>query len=226
MSLWTIFLHASLVNKLLLVVLLGASVLSWAIVIDRFRYFRATRRGDEAFLSSIGRSWTRKALHSAATSHPLSPVGRIFLAAEAEVMARGNPTVKAWTELLEIERDAQRPEGEKGLPILAIIASASPFIGLLGTVWGVMIAFLRLAELEGGQPALEMVGPGIAEALIATAVGLFAAIPAVIAYNAFVAQQRNLQRRVNDFIRRLKVAIAIPPKSEADDTPDAGEADV
>ncbi len=221
MSLWTIFLHASIVNKLLLVILLGASVFSWAIVIDRFRYFRRSRIADLAFLEAVGRAWTRKTLHSAATSTNDSPVGKIFLAAEAEVMARGNATVKAWTELLEIEREAQRPEGERGLPILAIIASASPFVGLMGTVWGVMVAFLRLAELQGGQPALEMVGPGIAEALIATAVGLFAAIPAVVAYNAFVAQQRNLQRRATDFIRRLEVAISIPPKGREEDGEEA-----
>jgi len=119
-----------------------------------------------------------------------------------------------WYEAFDLERDNLRESGERGLPVLAIVASASPFIGLLGTVWGVMIAFLKLGDLQG-QPALEIVGPGIAEALIATAAGLFAAIPATVAYNAFLAAQRRLIRRNTEFCRRYVLAL-----SEDNENPD------
>ena len=118
----------------------------------------------------------------------------------------GKNDASSWAEIFDIERNALRVDGERGLPLLAIIASTAPFVGLLGTVWGVMVAFLRLGAMQG-QPALEVVGPGIAEALIATAMGLFAAIPAVVAYNVFASAQRNLLLRSEEFGRRLVISI-------------------
>ncbi|MBD3166063.1 hypothetical protein GF324_05665 [bacterium] len=205
MSVITIFKDASLFNQLILLVLILLSILSWAVVIERWRYFARARKQDDQFFNSIDQ-WDAGVLHDCARRHPRSPSGKIYLAAERETERLGRDDADTWAESLQIERDLVRGEGERGLPLLAIVASASPFIGLLGTVWGVMIAFLRLGRLQG-QPALEVVGPGIAEALIATAAGLFAAIPAVIAYNAFLARQRGLLRRADDFNRRLVVTI-------------------
>lgn len=205
MDLITIFTHASLVNKAILVLLFLLSIFSWAVVIERARYFSRAKKGDLSLYHAIDR-WDAITLHKTARKHSRSVIGRVYLAAEREVERLGREDGDSWAEALQIERDLIRGEAERGLPILAIVASASPFIGLLGTVWGVMIAFLHLGNLQG-QPALEVVGPGIAEALIATATGLFAAIPATIAYNLFVAAVRQMVRRCDDFNRRLVVTI-------------------
>lgn len=206
MNLWTIFSEATLLNKIILLVLLLMSVMSWTVVIERLRYFRSALSSDKRFIKSLPALWEAMTLHKLSRKQAKSAIGRVYLAAERETEQLGREDAESWAEALEIESSELRSEAEKGLPVLAIVASASPFIGLLGTVWGVMIAFLRLGDLQG-QPALEVVGPGIAEALIATAAGLFAAIPAVIAYNAFLSMLRGLMRRVSDFNRRLVVTI-------------------
>ncbi len=207
MSLWEIFQNASLVNKALLLGLIALSIWSWAIVIERYRFFNTARRADVRFFRTLTGSWNAEKLKRQAHLAPRAPAGIVYLTAAEEVRRIGAGNAETWSEVLEIVRDRMRSEGEKGLPILAIVASASPFIGLLGTVWGVMIAFLQLGSLQG-QPALEVVGPGIAEALIATATGLFAAIPATIAYNAYTAQLRALMRRIGEFNRRLVASMS------------------
>ncbi len=206
MSLWTIFQDASLVNKLILLLLLLLSIASWAVVIERWRFYRRAVKADRKFFRGLEGPWDASTLHRHARLHPFSPAGRIYLASEREVERLGRDDARSWKEALALERDLLRGEGERGLPLLAIVASTSPFIGLFGTVWGVMLAFLRLGSLQG-QPALEVVGPGIAEALIATATGLFAAIPATIAYNACLAALRSLLRRADEFSRRLVATI-------------------
>ncbi|MBS1261144.1 MAG: Protein TolQ [Calditrichaeota bacterium] len=206
MDLWTIVRDASLINQLILALLAALSVVSWAVVIERWRYFRVARAADIHFFEELRGSLDATQVHRIAQASGRSPASRMYLAAEREVERLARTDAASWAEALDLERNMLRVDGERGLPLLAIIASTAPFIGLLGTVWGVMIAFLKLGGIEG-QPALEVVGPGIAEALIATAMGLFAAIPAVVAYNAFVAAQRNLLRRSDEFGRRLVVSI-------------------
>ncbi len=203
MTLWTIFFEASLINKIILLVLVLLSVFSWTIIIDRWRFFHASKKADLSFFQSLkGNLSNPDTIHSLASKRRISVAARVYLAAENSMRQRSSNDRQAWLEALGLERDLLRVKGERGLPLLAIVASASPFIGLLGTVWGVMIAFLRLGNLQG-QPALEVVGPGIAEALIATAAGLFAAIPATIAYNAFLAQLRQMMQRCDEFSRRF-----------------------
>lgn len=206
MNFRSIVLEASPVNQGILLVLFILSVLSWVVVVERWRYFAAARNSDHRFLVSLKGMLTGEAVHKLAMMQSHSPISQVYLAAEREVERLGRDDSETWAEALDLEKNILRTHGEKGLPLLAIVASASPFIGLMGTVWGVMIAFLKLGGMEG-QPALEVVGPGIAEALIATAMGLFAAIPATIAYNAFGAAQRKLMRRSDEFIRRLVASI-------------------
>jgi biopolymer transport protein TolQ len=208
MNIWSILQHTSPVNMAILVFLLVLSILSWGIVIERWRYFSAAKRADKAFFEKLRGKLDANEVHKLARQHKDSSACRVYLAAEREVERIGREGADSWTEALDLEKNLIRSDGERGLSLLAMIASAAPFIGLLGTVWGVMIAFLQLGQIEG-QPALEVVGPGIAEALIATAMGLFAAIPATMAYNAFVSAQRNLMRRSDEFSRRL--VASIPP---------------
>ncbi len=206
MSFWSIFHEATLLNQVILLILFFLSILSWAVVIERWRYFATAKKADRNFFRALGDNLTSESLRKASQSAPKSPARQVFTAAGKSVRGLERRGAEIWNEALEIERDSLRETGERGLPLLAIVASASPFIGLLGTVWGVMIAFLRLGDLQG-QPALELVGPGIAEALIATAAGLFAAIPATIAYNAFAAAQRSLLRRNAEFCRRVLLVV-------------------
>ncbi len=206
MNIWSILADASFVNKVILLLLVVLSLVSWIMVIERVRYFRRSKRSDILFFNALRGSLGAQEVHNIAEKYVLSPAARVYLAAEREVERLGRSDVTIWAEALDLEKNMLRTDGERGLPMLAIIASTAPFVGLLGTVWGVMIAFLRLGSIEG-QPALEVVGPGIAEALIATAMGLFAAIPASVAYNAFVAAQRNLLMRVDEFGRRLVVSV-------------------
>jgi len=206
MNVWTILQDASLVNKGILFVLLLLSIVSWAVAIERWRYFRAAKKADARFFEALRGNLDAEGVHRIALNQPKSPASKVYLTAEREVERLGRSDAETWGESLELERNLLRGDGERGLSLLAIVSSSAPFIGLLGTVWGVMIAFLKLGGIEG-QPALEVVGPGIAEALIATAMGLFAAIPATMAYNAFAAAQRNLLRRVEEFNRRLVVSI-------------------
>jgi biopolymer transport protein TolQ len=206
MNIWTILQHASPVNQGILVFLLLMSVFSWIIIVERWRFFAASKRADARFFDSLRGNLDANKIHAIALNEVKSTAGRVYLGAEREVERIGREDSGTWEEALDIERNLLRSEGERGLSFLAIIASSAPFIGLLGTVWGVMIAFLKLGAVEG-QPALEVVGPGIAEALIATAMGLFAAIPATIAFNALVVSQRKLIRRSEEFSRRLVATI-------------------
>jgi biopolymer transport protein TolQ len=208
MDMWTIILDASPVNQMLLLMLIAASVLSWGVVLERWRYFNVAKKADIDFFTSLRGSLDSTQVHRIAESKRRSPAGKVYLAAERELQRLSKNDAATWAEIFDIERNALRVDGERGLPLLAIIASTAPFIGLLGTVWGVMIAFLRLGGMQG-QPALEVVGPGIAEALIATAMGLFAAIPAMVAYNVFASAQRNLLLRSEEFGRRLVVSIRV-----------------
>ncbi|MCB2212922.1 MotA/TolQ/ExbB proton channel family protein [bacterium] len=206
MDMWTIVRDASLVNQLLLFLLILLSILSWGVVLERWRYFRVAKKADLEFFGALRGSLDATQVHRIAEAKRKSPAGRVYLATERELQRLNKHDASAWAEVLDIEGNILRVDGERGLPILAIVASTAPFVGLLGTVWGVMVAFLKLGGMEG-QPALEVVGPGIAEALIATAMGLFAAIPAVVAYNIFSAAQRNLLLRSEEFGRRLVVSI-------------------
>ncbi|MFH0881883.1 MAG: MotA/TolQ/ExbB proton channel family protein [bacterium] len=205
MNLWAIVQHASPVNQAILLFLLLLSILSWGVVIERWRYFAVSKGADVRFFKSLRGRFDAMDVYKAAREEKTSPSGRAFMASMEEMQRLDREDATSWSETLETERSRLKADGERGLPLLAIIASTAPFIGLLGTVWGVMLAFLKLGQMQG-QPALEVVGPGIAEALVATAMGLMAAIPAMMAYNAFVAAQRNLLRRAEEFTRRLMVA--------------------
>ncbi|MBZ0265621.1 MotA/TolQ/ExbB proton channel family protein [bacterium] len=207
MSLWTIFAEASIINQAILLFLLLLSILSWTVILNRWNYFRKSRIADDKFHRAMKeRELTPEIAKKVLKGGVNSPSARLFVDAENVVWKASKETPETWLEALDMQRDTLKSEGERGLPILAIVASASPFIGLLGTVWGVMLAFLQLGGMQG-QPALEVVGPGIAEALIATAAGLFAAIPATVAYNAFIASQRNLLRRSDEFVRQFVFAM-------------------
>ena len=178
-----------------LFILIGFSVLSWAIFIAKYLYLKKLDTTNQGFIKMFWESKSLNELNSKLSDFPASPAKEIFKLGYGE-LARGsqlkeqtaNTSLAVHAALENIERTlkkarkSERKKMEKYLPFLAIIASSSPFIGLFGTVWGIMGAFEGIART--GSSSLAAVAPGISEALIATAFGLAAAIPAVIGYNA------------------------------------------
>jgi biopolymer transport protein TolQ len=198
------FLHASLIVKCVMIILAGASVFSWAYILQRTFFYKDANRSISKFEHSFwsGESLTRL-YESGKRQHPAG-LEAIFHAGFKEFTRFRKQTGVALDQMIENTKRAMRVaqvrEQEKletYLPFLAIVGSTSPYVGLFGTVWGIMQAFRALANVQ--QATISMVAPGIAEALIATALGLFAAIPAVIAYNRFVTDIGRIMNRFDAF---------------------------
>ncbi|MBF0140145.1 MAG: protein TolQ [Magnetococcales bacterium] len=202
--------QAGPVVKLVMLLLLMSSVVSWAIILDKWRRFRRITRESEAFEE---RFWSGgsvgKLYQTAADEWPGSPIVAVFLAGfrEWKRWEGGSGTGTRDPEVGDLLTNVRRSMTVtlnreldsigQGLTFLATVGSTSPFVGLFGTVWGIMNAFIGLAGAK--NTTLTMVAPGIAEALIATAMGLVAAIPAVIAYNKYATDLRRLQQNMDNF---------------------------
>ena len=200
-------LHAGAVVKLVLFVLLLFSVLSWAIIIIKFRVFRKAEKESKAFLDHFWSSRNFSKAFMEAKQLANSPVAAMFKDRmqpnpSEDQINQGAPR-KLSEEVSTIDRTLKRVAGtemarlERTLTFLATTGNATPFIGLFGTVWGIMDAFRQIGFR--GSTSLAVVAPGISEALIATAAGLFAAIPAVIAYNYFLNKLRMLSSQMENF---------------------------
>jgi biopolymer transport protein TolQ len=196
--------------KLVLFILVGFSVISWAIIFLKFRLFRGIERNQAAFAKAFAEGKSLSALYELAEKSPRSPLTEVFLAGYVEITRiqreradapKGNPPTSFPVENVArtMRRASQEQVGsmEDLLPFLATTGSATPFIGLFGTVWGIMNAFSGIATT--GNATLATVAPGIAEALVATAAGLAAAIPAVMAYNYFLNRIRTVLNRMDSF---------------------------
>jgi biopolymer transport protein TolQ len=210
------FLNPGLVVKLVLALLLMMSVVCWGIVLYKFVVFRRTERRSRQFSALLSSNDDLTAICSSSEDLPNSPLKEMFEAGYREFTKRvalleggaaGSPgsTVSGpWTGEMEPVRRAlkkaqseARMSLESALTFLATTGSTAPFIGLFGTVWGIMTSFRSIGM--SGNASLAVVAPGIAEALIATAVGLFAAIPAVVAYNYFLNWGRVLGSQMENF---------------------------
>lgn len=206
MQLWTAFLDSGWVGKSVLALLLVFSVSSWAVMFAVWSRFRSSQRASRRFIGIF-----RKAKRLADVQAALGPLAHsslvgLFRAGYAEIEAQiahaegGRQMVKS---LDSVERSlirATRIEAarlSRYVPFLATTAAATPFIGLFGTVWGIMIAFGNIGAT--GSTSITAVAPGISEALINTAAGLFAAIPALLAYNHFVQRLRSAKGEMEDF---------------------------
>lgn len=205
--------HASWVVQLVMLLLAGFSILSWAAIVFKWRELRGANEDDEAFLE-VFHEGTYEQAYRAAHECDRGPLPAIFLAAHSErVQSQKYAGRKADAPLDEsqVERIARRihwtasEEGrrlEARLGLLATTGSSTPFIGLFGTVIGIIDAFENIGQ--AGSASLAVVAPGIAEALIATAIGLFAAIPATIFYNIFVGRLREIQASIELFAHELE----------------------
>jgi biopolymer transport protein TolQ len=198
--------------KFVLVMLIVFSVVSWAIIFVKFRLFRGIERNQATFVKAFAEGRSLAALFDLAEKSERTPLTEVFRTGYHELTriqrSRGaegaSPALRGGALPLEnVERAMRKATNEEAalmetyLPFLATTGSATPFIGLFGTVWGIMNAFSGIAQ--SGSATLATVAPGIAEALIATAAGLAAAIPSVMAYNYFINRVRAIVTRVDSF---------------------------
>ncbi len=210
LSFLSLIMNASLVVQLVMALLVLASVLSWTIIFDRSRVVKKAQREAEEFENRFWSGGDLGDLYRAVDRDrdSLRGAGAVFHAGFREfARLRENPGVEPMA-LVEGARRAMRvalsrevDTLESHLAFLATVGSTSPYVGLFGTVWGIMNAFHALGDVK--QATLNLVAPGIAEALIATAMGLFAAIPAVVAYNRYANSVQRLENRYDDFVEEF-----------------------
>jgi len=207
LELWTLIINASLVVKLVMLLLLAVSFLSWTFIFSKWIAIRRARAQTEQFERDFWSGSDLNLLYQGAVNsrHTIGSLERIFEAGFREFSKlRNQPRNDAATLVGGAERamratyQREMDHLERHLSFLASTGSVSPYVGLFGTVWGIMHAFRSLANVQ--QATLSLVAPGIAEALIATAIGLFAAIPAVVAYNRFSHDIDRLAIRFESFM--------------------------
>lgn len=191
-SMWALFARATLTVKLVMVVLVIASFWSWSVIVQKLRTYRVARREAAQFDRAFWSGEPLDALFEEIGPDPDGRSARIFAAGMMEWHRShrqdGGLIANATSRIdrsMDVAVAKEAEELQKGLPILATIGSTAPFVGLFGTVWGIMNAFIEIAEQQNTN--LAVVAPGIAEALLATGLGLLAAIPAVIFYNKLSA---------------------------------------
>lgn len=204
---WQLLANTQLVARIVLALLLFFSVLSWAIIFKKWRSFKTSRRDSREFLKIFRQGKKLSEIRLACQTLKSSPLTQVFLAGyreiENQVVLKENPGTPRIRSMDSVQRALQiAASGEMGrleqwLTWLATIGSVTPFIGLFGTVWGIIDAFTGLGA--AGTASLSSVAPGISEALITTAAGLFAAIPSVIAYNQFLQRVREFGSMMDDF---------------------------
>jgi biopolymer transport protein TolQ len=205
LSLWHLFWNAHWVVQGVMVGLLVCSIWVWAIAIEKFLLYRRTRRAMDHFEQSFWSGQSLEELYRTVSARPTHSMAALFVAAMREWKRSLESQARSFTGLqmriekvmdVTIQREIARLE--RHLLVLATVGSAGPFVGLFGTVWGIMTSFRAIAGHQGST-SLQVVAPGIAEALFATAIGLVAAIPATIFYNKFVADVNKQAQRLEGF---------------------------
>ena len=202
-SLMSLFLRADIVVKSVIIILIVASIYSWAIIIEKFKMFKKINENTIEFEEKFWKSKSAESFYnnlSANKNDPMSNVFRKTMQVVLKSRSRSNLNEKL-TGLLESNIETEVNFLEKNFSFLATVGSTAPFIGLFGTVWGIMNSFQSIAVSR--NTSLAIVAPGIAEALFATALGLLAAIPAVIAYNKFNNDSKKYSQRLENFAKRF-----------------------
>lgn len=209
MNILDLFLKASLLVKLIMLILIGFSIASWAIIIQRTRILNAAAREAKRLKINSGlESNSLASIKRARKQDNLTGSEQIFYSGFKEFVRlhRANShapeaVVEGASRAMRISMNRELENLETHIPFLGTVGSISPYIGLFGTVWGIMHAFIALGAVK--QATLQMVAPGIAEALIATAIGLFAAIPAVMAYNRLNQRVNKLELNYDNFMEEF-----------------------
>jgi len=202
-SIISLFLRADIIVKSVIIILIVSSVYSWAIIFDKIRMFRKINKSAEEFEEKFWKSKSAETFYNNLPSTVDDPMAKVFKSSMQTVMksrSRSNLSERL-TGILEASIEKQMNLVDKNYTFLATVGSTAPFIGLFGTVWGIMNSFQSIAISR--NTSLAIVAPGIAEALFATALGLLAAIPAVIAYNKFSNDSKKYSQKLENFSKRF-----------------------
>lgn len=205
------FFQAGFVVKFVMLLLLSASVVSWTLIIQRAWYFKCKKDGYAAFREQFWSSSDLGKLYTDIEKDDEEPQGlvAVFCAGFKEFLrlnSQGSIALEPIQRAMQISHYKEAEQLEEHLPLFASIGSLAPYVGLFGTVWGIMTSFQALGQAQ--QATIAMVAPGISEALVATAMGLFTAIPAVIAYNRYSTHANGLLNRSDLFQEELVALIS------------------
>ena len=206
-SILNLFLRADIIVKLVMIMLIAASIYSWAIIIEKFKMFKKINQSTVEFEEKFWKSKSAESFYNNLPANKDDPMSNVFRKTMQVVLksrSRSNLNEKL-TGLLESNIESEVNFLEKNFSFLATVGSTAPFIGLFGTVWGIMNSFQSIAISR--NTSLAIVAPGIAEALFATALGLLAAIPAVIAYNKFNNDSLKYSQKLENFSKRFLTII-------------------
>ena len=204
-SIWKLFLRADWVVKSVIILLIACSIFSWALIFDKIRLFKNINSSIEDFEKKFWKAKSAESFNNSLPANSDDPAIQIFKSAMTELIKtkRQSSAIQSARvgRMLEIAADTEMKKVEKNFTFLATVGSTAPFIGLFGTVWGIMNSFQSIAISR--NTSLAIVAPGIAEALFATALGLLAAIPAVVAYNKFNSDTQRYFSKIENFSKRF-----------------------
>jgi len=202
-SIINLFIRADIIVKSVILILIVSSVYSWAVIFEKIKMFKKINNSTKEFENKFWKSKSAESFYNNLPDSLQDPMANVFRDS-MEVMLksrRSSNLNEKMSRMLEINVEQQMEKIEKSYTFLATVGSTAPFIGLFGTVWGIMNSFQSIAISR--NTSLAIVAPGIAEALFATALGLLAAIPAVVAFNKFTSDSRKYSRKLENFSKRL-----------------------
>ena len=206
-SIINLFVRADIIVKSVIIILIACSIYSWAIIIEKIKLFKKINISSDEFEEKFWKSKSAESFYNNIPRNIEDPMALVFKASmEAAFKTRSKTQLnERLSNMLQINIEKQMEKIEKSYTFLATVGSTAPFIGLFGTVWGIMNSFQSIAISR--NTSLAIVAPGIAEALFATALGLLAAIPAVVAYNKFNSDSKKYSQKLENFSKRFLTII-------------------
>ena len=202
-SLWKLFLRADFIVKSVILILIACSIYSWAIIVEKIKLFKKIHLSTEQFEKNFWKSKSAETFYNSLPEKTEDPMANVFKNSMKTLLkSKRSPNLQEkMSRMLEINIEQEIEKIEKNYTFLATVGSTAPFIGLFGTVWGIMNSFQSIAISR--NTSLAIVAPGIAEALFATALGLLAAIPAVVAFNKFNNDSKKYTQKLENFSKRF-----------------------
>ena len=202
-SIINLFIRADVIVKSVIIILIASSIYSWALIIEKYRLFKKINKTSEEFENKFWKSRSAESFYNSLPQNIEDPMANVFKdTMQVIVKSKSKSNLSNRLEsMLEVSIEKQMNTIEKSYTFLATVGSTAPFIGLFGTVWGIMNSFQSIAISR--NTSLAIVAPGIAEALFATALGLLAAIPAVVAYNKFSSDSKKYSQKLESFSKRF-----------------------
>ena len=202
-SILNLFLRADVIVKSVIIILIVSSIYSWALIIEKYRLFKKINKSSEEFENKFWKSRSAESFYNNLPENIDDPMANVFKdTMQVIIKSKSKSNLSNKLEnMLELNIEKQMNRLDKNYTFLATVGSTAPFIGLFGTVWGIMNSFQSIAISR--NTSLAIVAPGIAEALFATALGLLAAIPAVVAYNKFSSDSKKYSQKLENFSKRF-----------------------